>query len=87
MSVQQLVSPMSEKSSFKVQNIRLLKSLLNELKKFGLNPRDWRIERESFNWEGEFGFRNKRDQDFRLNAHYTQLEGRMALEMLKISSL
>jgi hypothetical protein len=46
-------------------NFRRLKCLILQLKSYGLNPNDWRIDRDSLG-PHVFGVHHRNDQDFKL---------------------
>lgn len=75
-------------SEVQIQNFRLFKRLLLQLKNYGLNPSDWRIERATWKQDGLFDIRHRKDRDFRFQARWTrtprQLGRLTALELASI---
>ena len=65
------------------------RSLLRQLQAYGLNPRDWRIDRASWNKRpGAFALCHRSDADFRFKVQYSEMnQGRMYLEKLSLLSL
>lgn len=75
-------------STSQVQNFKRLKSILGALRHFGLNPRDWRIDRDALNASGKFGIHNRVDPDFRMRGKWCQKpDGRIYLNELALASL
>ena len=48
------------------RNFRDLKALLEQLRSFGLNPRDWRFERSSLQRMDRIELRHRMDQELRV---------------------
>lgn len=57
-------------SGQQIKNFRLFKMLLRELKSFGLNPNDWRIERTTWDPEGCFQITHRKDHQFCFRADW-----------------
>jgi hypothetical protein len=62
-------------SQEQILNFKFIKALLKELKAFGLNPNDWRLERSSKTPNGSFGIQHRKDADFRLIGQCIQRTG------------
>jgi hypothetical protein len=79
-------------STIQFQNFLAFRKLLAQLRAYGLNPYDWKIER-TWNDAKEidqlhFNLRHKADQEFRLSARSIRSsQGRLKLKSLALVSL
>lgn len=70
----------------------LIRQVLRQLRAFGLNPRDWKIERNSIATPNAsanlFDLHHRRDRDFKMRAVMApSTKGFAKLETLKVVSL
>ena len=68
-------------------NFRLFKSLMLQLRQYGLNPRDWRVCRVTSNALGELALVHRHDQDFMFKGSVRQSGQTLQWENLFLASL
>lgn len=83
---------MSVRSSSKlkpVNNFRAIKSLFRQLESYGLNPREWRIERNSLrNRLDKIEMRHRHDHEFRFQGRLDRSrEGRTIIAQMTLISV
>ena len=74
-------------SQQQVVHFKLLKFLLIQLKNFGLNPTEWRIDRKSQLGENQIFLVNKDDQHFKFVGNLGLKNGILAWQNLSLVSL
>ena len=74
-------------SQQQVVHFKLLKLLLVQLKNFGLNPTDWKIDRSSQLNENQIFLVNKDDQQFKFVGNLGLKNGILAWQNLSLISL
>lgn len=76
-------------STEQTTNFRILKALMKQLQGYGLNPRDWRIMRESLDERLErIEMRHRYDSEFRFHGRLSQTrEGKAVLSHLTLISI
>jgi len=74
-------------SQQQVVHFKLLKFLLVQLKNFGLNPTDWKIDRSSQLGENQIFLVNKDDQQFQFVGNLGLKNGILAWQNLSLISL
>ena len=68
-------------------HFRLFKVLLNQLRNFGLNPTDWKIDRRSQIGENQIYLVNRADQQFKFVGNLGVANGLLAWQNLTLMSL
>ena len=75
-------------SAMQIQNFRLIKQILFQLRAFGLNPYDWRIERTGLGLNSGLKIRHRTDEEFKLVVQWELAkEGKYQLTQLFLASL
>lgn len=74
-------------SQQQVVHFRLLKFLLTQLKNFGLNPTDWKIDRSSHIGQNQIYLVHRDDQQFKFVGHLGVKNGILAWQNLSLISL
>lgn len=79
-------------SSQQRSNFILFRQLLRQLRAFGLNPHDWHVDRSGFTasekMAGKVHLRHRRDEDFKMRAHFeASQQGTAKLRALRVVSL
>lgn len=70
-------------------NVQLIKGLFKQLQSYGLNPREWRVVRQSLDASlQKFEVRHRQENDFRFQGSVCRNhEGHMHLARLKLLSI
>jgi hypothetical protein len=75
-------------SESQIDNFRMIRNLLRQLRGFGLNPRHWRLVRHTnVVHPSEFALANRHDEEFRLRATVVTERSRAKLVTLSLVSL
>jgi hypothetical protein len=74
-------------TNLRMGDLHRFKSLILQLESYGLNPNDWRIDREQIE-PGVVRVRHRKDSDFMLRGLLSRTrQGAMRLENLQVASL
>lgn len=75
-------------TSQELSHFRIVKNLKNELKTYGLNPREWSIDRKRLSElksSRQFALLNRQDPEFRLSGEWTRRsDGRLSVNHLAV---